>query len=243
MSEFKNNAFRVSGDRVTFGDNSGNTTVSNVRVTNNIRSGGGPGPEPTDSVAVLFASFAGVVLLAWVYLKHFDAVHAALRLGFLFSTAPVLLASAISASRTNGSTSKLFASGLPVGLIGVIGLVFIGFLNDRISSGVLALAAQTSPMVMWKSLSDFGRRVVLEGEGAVIAAGMALLVNWLVALRILINHTLSPFNFLSRMTLRYTPMFGATFSATFLALSWGLSSGRAYDAWAAMQVALSTAMH
>jgi hypothetical protein len=243
VSEFKTSTFKVNGDRVTFGDNSGNTTVSNVRVTNHARSGGGQSPEASDGLAVPFAVFAGAVFVAWLYLKHFDMVHFALRAGYLLSVMPVLLTVAISAVRGDGATSKVVLNGLPVGMVTIVAFVLIAGFDDRISPEVLSFAQRVNPAEMWKGLPDYWRRVVLESEGAVIAVAMTLLVNWLVALRLLITQTLSPDNLLSRMTARYTPTFGATFGAGFLALSWGLSSGRAYEAWIALQAALMAAAH
>ncbi|WP_420993640.1 hypothetical protein ACKI2N_015610 [Cupriavidus sp. 30B13] len=242
MSKFQNNVFNVKGDRNTFGDNSGNTSISNVRITN-IRPGGERPVGSTDMPAVLVGAFAVSVLFAWLYLKHFETVHLVLRVGFLTSVVPVLIAIVAAAWQEEGAKLKVAVNGLPVGMLSIAGLFMMTNFNDRISPDLLSFAQQVSAVEMWSRLSADGCRVVLEAEGAVISCALALLVTVLVSLRTLIAQTLSPTNLLSRLTARYSSVFGAALGSLFLALAWGLSSGRAYELWTALQLTQAVAAH
>lgn len=239
MIEFKKSVFSVSGGQATFGDNSGNTTVSNVKITNNVRSSGGKEPESGDGIGVMTGVFGAAVLVAWFYLRHFGDIHLLLRCGYLASLAPVLIAVATSAGRSRDDTSTVALSGLPVGAIAGAAFMLIAYIEGQVSPEILALAQHTNPVQMWQGLTEFGRRVVLENEGSAMFVVIALVINMLTAIHVLASRTISPLNLVSRLTARYTPVFGTSAGALFLAFGWALSSGQAYDWWAAMQASMA----
>ncbi|MFD1558820.1 hypothetical protein ACFSHT_24805 [Paraburkholderia silviterrae] len=243
MSNFDKTTVSVNGKGNHVGDkvnvtNKVTNNNSHNHVTNMYRepprSGGGTDGELP--AAVLFGALA-----VWQFFRHYEQLMSAMQHAIALAVVPSLIAAVIAYIRDKDAQPATIST-LPAIVFALAGYLTLQVIGDNIPKPVEGLAANGPVIQFWRSLTEYGRQVVLQNTAAIVFVLMATVSNALAGLRTFATTNYGWFAWLWNLTWRNSPRRHVFTQVVYLGAAALFASGKAVAAWAWFQDAIRSAL-
>ncbi|ELH0900803.1 hypothetical protein Q9891_003345 [Vibrio cholerae] len=179
MSKF--DSIVINGGNNQFGDHNTQHNVTNNH-HHHTHNTGGEDSNGGDALSIGIGVLAGFAALTWLFFAHINQVYFYLNLASLSSG--VLSIFAIGILVLTREVERMDVCRLLGSILLAVGLFGLSVLSrEHANEDIISLSQNTKFMDFWRSLTDYGKDLVISNFVSAIAIGFAVFIAHLAALR------------------------------------------------------------